>query len=464
MPSPADNEREDDFMRRCMADPEANSSFGDPAQRYAFCQTQWENRDVSATPKALLPIIAGRKQGGKFGGGITTADRYVRHVLDTCSGPEYRKDIDAVLKRASETLVFCDPKSGVEASKRAVAGMEALLPKGIKAPEKTLMVLQHVVTTPKEDRDTDVLVTEGAMLDPKSPLLWQHMHNFPIGKVLATIDHTKDVLRIATALLDLNELTEDAAKLIEADVLRFSHGFRALEWEERKDKDGQPIYGFRVNKFEIMEVSLVSVPSNTDAEIELFAAGKLHSPEFKSHAKHLMDQRNITAPGADFSEKSGKPEGDGAPAGEPAEPSAGAKAQGGPEDQAADPPGPDTGEKRGRVLSQRNQDALTETIDDLSELASGDGLTRAQKALVNKAISRLKSVLKEAQAGNDDDEERQHDPEPKAELTVADAMTYVLAEGTAKELNQLADTLKTLREVSESDADGEAYRSAVGIS
>lgn len=450
-----------------MADPEANVDFPDPGQRYAFCQSQWENRDVSTTPKSLLATIAGRKQGGTFGGGITTADRYVRHVLDTCEQPEFLKDTDAVLKRAAETLTYCDPKSGVEASKRAVQGMEALLPKGVTAPEKTLMVLQHVVTTPREDRDTDVLVTEGAMLDPKAPLLWQHLHQFPIGKVLATIDHTKDILRIATALLDLNELTEDAAKLIEADVLRFSHGFRALEWEERKDKDGQPIYGFKVNKFEIMEVSLVSVPSNVDAEIELFAAGKLASPEFKSHAKHLMEaNRKTTAPGADFPAKPGKPEDKGAPAGEPAEPPEGAKAQGGPEDKGADPQGPDH-EKRGRVLSQRNQDALQEVIDDLSELSDSD-LTRAQKALVSKAISRLKAVLKEAQAGNDDEDEdkRNAQPEPKAtdELTVDDAMAFVLAEATSSELERFQNTILTFRQIAEDDARGAAYRQAVGVS
>lgn len=464
MPDPKPNEREDDFIRRCMADPEANSTFSDPAQRYAFCQSQWENRDVTTTPKSLLLEIAQRKQGGTFGGGITTADRYVRQVADECgSWPQFVKDADALLKRAAQTLTYCDPASGVDQSKRAVAGMESLLPKGVKAPEKTLMVLQHVVTTPREDRDTDVLVTEGAMLDPKSPLLWQHLHTFPIGKVLATLDHTKDILRIATALLDLNEMTEDAAKLIEADVLRFSHGFRALEWQERKDDQGKPIYGFQVNKFEIMEVSLVSVPSNVDAEIELYAAGKLASPEFKAHAKHFYDQRKTTAPGASFT-KDGEPVGKGDPAGEPADPTSGGdEPQGGRVDKGADPSGPDD-TKRGRVLSQRNQDALQECIDDLSELASGE-LTRAQKALVNKAIARLRSVLKEAQAGNDDDEERDGESDPKAaEITVKDAMAYVLSEATPAELDQLADTLKTLRDVAESERQGAAYRQAVGIS
>ena len=413
--------------------------------------------------KTLLQQIATRKKGGTFGGGITTADRYVRNVIDTFGGGgDYVKaaDLGAILKRASETLTFCDPEGTIE-KQRIVTDPDDLLPKGkkLKLPENTLMVLQHVVTTPREDRDTDVLVTEGAQLDPKAPLLWQHLHTFPIGKVVATLDHTKDVLRVLTALLDINELTSDAAKLIEAEVLRFSHGFRALDWEERKDKEGNPIYGFKVNKFEIMEVSLVSVPSNVDAEIELFAAGKLASPEFKAHAKHLHDLRTVQAPGIGTGEK-------GAPAGEPAEPSGeGGQPSGGPEGKAADPPEPDHNEpndteKRGRVLSQRNQDALTETIDDLKELSEEDDLTRAQKALVNKAISRLRAVLKEAQA----DDEANTDPTPKAaEFTVSDAMAFVLSEANSSELEKLGDTLRALRDVSDEDAKASEYRRAVGV-
>jgi HK97 family phage prohead protease len=468
MPEPRDREREDAFLQRCMGDPEANADFPDAGQRYAFCLSQWENRTVSTTPDNLLATIASRKQGGTHGAGITTADRYVRHVLDCCGrGPEICQDLDAAMKRASETLAFCDPDSGLEQCKRAVGGMEALLPKGVKAPDNTLMLLQHVITTPREDRDTDVLVTEGAVLDPKAPLLWQHLHTFPIGKVLATVDHTKEVLRVVTALLDLNELTADAAKLIEADVLRFSHGFRALDWEERKDERGNPIYGYRVNKFEVMEVSLVSVPSNVDAEIELFAAGKLASPQFKAHAQHFYDLRQTIVPGHNPAAAAHTGVDKGEPAGKaaatPGEDAA--ASSGGHGDPVASPPAPMTppADKTGRVLSQRNQDALSEVIDDLTELVGGE-LTRAQKALVNKAITRLKGVLKEASAGNDDDDDKRSTAvnAPAAELTVPEAMAFLLREASSAELTKLAETLEALRAVHDADAKAAAYRRAVG--
>lgn len=455
MPTPTNDEREDDFFRRCMRDPEANTSHPDPAARYSFCQVQWENRSVNDDQKtiALLEAATKRASGQKFGYGITTADRYVRHAIDTC-GSQFPDlgDRDAVLKRASETLTFCDP--GCVLEKRAVSDMQALLPKGVKTPENTLMVLQHVITTPREDRDTDILVTEGAMLDPKAPLLWQHMHTFPIGKVLATIDHTKDVLRVATALLDINEMTADAAKLIEADVLRFSHGFRALEWEERKDKDGNPIYGFKVLKFEVMEVSLVSVPSNVDAEIELFAAGKLASPQFKAHAKALFDARTKQAPGVEL---------ESAPAKKAPEPEPKTKE---PEPKTKEPEGPATDEKRGRVLSARNVNAINETISDLDELKTSDELSRAQKALVSKSIGRLKQVLKDA--GGDDEEAAapaSKGAEEEAEpLTVDDAMAFVLREADPDQQDRFASSLRALRAVRDGDAKAANYRQAVGVS
>ena len=299
MPTPTNGEQRDAFLARCMGDGEAVADFPDVDQRYAFCNVQWEERSVSNDPhKDLLTAVRSRTGGGSFGYGITTADRYIRSVVDCCGADSFGSELDAVLKRAAGTLTYACPEMVVE-EKRAMSGFEELVPKGVKIPSRTLMVLQHVVTTPREDRDTDVLVTAGAQLDPKAPLLWQHMHTLPIGKVLATITHSEKVLRVATALLDLNELTSDAAKLIEADVLRFSHGFRALEYNERKRQAGNPeaYPGFEIKRFEIMEVSLVSVPSNVDAEVELYAAGKLASPMFKAHAKFFFDQRPVTVPG-----------------------------------------------------------------------------------------------------------------------------------------------------------------------
>ena len=45
MPSPNKGETKEHFISRCMGDEEANSTFPEQDQRYAFCNSQWERRN-----------------------------------------------------------------------------------------------------------------------------------------------------------------------------------------------------------------------------------------------------------------------------------------------------------------------------------------------------------------------------------------------------------------------------------
>lgn len=51
MPEPLMNENRDEFLDRCMIDAEAQSDFPDNDQRYAFCNSQWDNRNKNETMK-----------------------------------------------------------------------------------------------------------------------------------------------------------------------------------------------------------------------------------------------------------------------------------------------------------------------------------------------------------------------------------------------------------------------------
>jgi len=165
--------------------------------------------------------------------------------------------------------------------------------------KNALLAFKHTVTTATEDRDNDVLESKGAILDPMAPLLLHHMHTLPVGGVLSQLEQTDNKLTAATVLIDLNAETSDIAKLIDAGVLRFSHGFRPLEWEERtKTSSGMP--GFRFIKYEIMEVSLVAVPSNPSAEMELVEGMKLASDLFKGYRDDLLAKRPVMVPGCTF--------------------------------------------------------------------------------------------------------------------------------------------------------------------
>lgn len=255
----------------------------------------------------VLELIKGRtKRRAEFGYGITTADQYLQRAIAEAGRAVTHRAFEIAnpeeaLQKASKRLVYANPDMVTEKRATSRASFGDLLPEGVTAPAHTQMVFRHTITTPREDRDKDILETGGAVLDPKAPLLWQHINDLPIGAVLAQVEHTKKVLRAVTALLDLNELTEDAAKLIEAEVLRISHGFRVLDFEERKAEEDSPWPGLHIKRFEIMEVSLVSVPSNVDAELELFSRGKLASEYFRAHAKHFLEERKkAQAPGVNL--------------------------------------------------------------------------------------------------------------------------------------------------------------------
>jgi HK97 family phage prohead protease len=358
------------------------------------------------TFEELLAKIKARKGGEPFGYGLTTADVYVRQMVKAvgacaaanCFGDG---DVESLLKESESRLVFSSEDSCIEDKATSIEEMKAILPKDVDLPKNTLMVLRHKLTTPREDRDRDILRTEGAIIDPKMPMLWQHMHTLPIGKRVATLTHDSKVLRLASVLLDINELTSDAAKLIEADVLRFSHGFRTLDWEDRFDKGGQWL-GFDIKSFEIMEASLVSVPSNVDAEIELYSRDKLKSDIMKSHAKSLFDARPVVAPGVEFvAEIKATVE-------EPVVPvEPGGAVSTGKETkwvvvyetgkkvtpENCEPVSQLVEVKAGRELSASNMKLLASILDDLNELADAEDLKRGSLALVVRCRDQLKELI-----------------------------------------------------------------------
>jgi SpoVK/Ycf46/Vps4 family AAA+-type ATPase len=252
---------------------------------------------VSVNQQVIAAVRSRNGRKAEFGYGVTTADKYVSQVVKAMPGC-----VDADLeKEAAYKLVACNQDMVTEEKATNEVEWKKLVPSGVDVPKGTMMVFRHVITTPREDRDKDVLLTEGATLDPKAPLLWQHMHVFPIGKVLAKVQHDKNVLRAVSAIIempgDLGKIAGDAVSLVEAEVMRISHGFNVSEFEPRKQADDEEFPGFLIRGFEIMEVSLVSIPSNVDAEIELFSAGKLKSDLFQKHAKYLADQRPVQKQG-----------------------------------------------------------------------------------------------------------------------------------------------------------------------
>lgn len=229
---------------------------------------------------------------------IGTADEYLR-TLAKCTGnlcptdraryagPEFEKR----LKEAASIPVYGNDfmpftsfvKSGLKATDDAG---------GAKRPA-ALCRIEGVYTSTKEDRDKDILEAGGAELDNNMPVLWQHDPTAPIGAHREIVAQDKSRVIGAYEIAD-TPLGADAAYLAEFGALRHSHGFRPKEFEPITEKSGghEIVTGFHVLKYEMMEISLVSVPSNTDAVITGLSRGKLKSPIAKSWAGALDARRS----------------------------------------------------------------------------------------------------------------------------------------------------------------------------
>jgi len=262
---------------------------------------------LNATQMKMLAEVKRRQSENfsfkEFGCGLSIASQYVKGWSDLIGGVKSSYltgiDINEAIKRSENIFTWCDgdqPDDATKAGKDFFDSGASLkkfkLPEGVEVPKNTLMVFRNVITTNAEDRDGDILHTAGAKIDEPMPLLWQHMSALPIGKMLSVDTHNEKMLRVFSVLLDMNELTEDTAKLIEAKVLRISHGFIPLKFTERETESKDvPWRGFDIKEFEVMEESTVSVPSNRAAVIDMFSRDVFKSPIMQGIGKELFDNR-----------------------------------------------------------------------------------------------------------------------------------------------------------------------------
>ena len=266
---------------------------------------------MSINQTLLNEIKARGESSTPYGQGIMTADRYVK-TLHECAGSDMcyqfaatkQNSFDDVLRKAASTLVYRN--EDMVADKDSI-DFKAGAYGGIELPKDTLVVFRHVLTTPRKDRDGDILRTQGAEVDPKMLLLWQHVHTLPIGKMLGVVSHTDKSLELVSAIVDMNAVCHDAAVMVDNDMARFSHGFRALEFDRLKDDDGQDLGGFDIKRFEVMEESIVSIPSNADAEntevlLSLVEGGKLTSQMMKEVGKTIRAKRPLQVAGVEIDE------------------------------------------------------------------------------------------------------------------------------------------------------------------
>ena len=125
-----------------------------------------------------------------------------------------------------------------------------------------------IASTPKQDRDNDILDMVGAKFALPIPLLWMHDHNMPIGEVVeATVTAKGIEITAKIAKIDedgtLKDRIDEAWQSIKSGLVKcLSIGFRPLEYNYLEDS-----WGLHIKEWEWYELSAVTVPANPDAVI-----------------------------------------------------------------------------------------------------------------------------------------------------------------------------------------------------
>jgi HK97 family phage prohead protease len=146
--------------------------------------------------------------------------------------------------------------------------------------------IKVVVSTPTPDRVRDIVVPEGGDFGnyQRNPIvLRQHDPSKPVGTAVVEVKSGRVEALITFAPVGASAVADETCALCKSGVLStVSAGFSVLD--EEPIKGG----GFRIKKWELLEISIVTIPANPDAvTIERSA-----SPSFKVGASRAFDIAN----------------------------------------------------------------------------------------------------------------------------------------------------------------------------
>lgn len=139
----------------------------------------------------------------------------------------------------------------------------------VKSFSEDERVITGIASTPSPDRDGDILEPEGAEFGSAIPFLWQHDHSRPVGQ--CTVRRVSEGLEITATLVkpepgmpsQLAARLDEAWAAIKTGLVRgLSVGFRPHEYTFL---DGGGLHFLR---WELMEVSAVTVPANAECTIQ----------------------------------------------------------------------------------------------------------------------------------------------------------------------------------------------------
>lgn len=139
----------------------------------------------------------------------------------------------------------------------------------IRSADDDARVIEGIASTPTPDRYDDIVEPKGAKYALPMPLLWQHDHASPVGTVeFAKLTADGIPFKATIARIDepgtLKDRLDEAWQSVKAKLVRaVSIGFRPLEYSYMDTG------GVRYLSWEWLELSLVTIPANADATINV---------------------------------------------------------------------------------------------------------------------------------------------------------------------------------------------------
>lgn len=156
--------------------------------------------------------------------------------------------------------------------------------------------VEGIASTPTTDRMGDSVDPMGAKFATPMPLLWQHRHDMPVGNMtLATptkkgIPFTAQIPKIKEAGT-LKDRVDEAIHSIQYGLVKaVSIGFSILEGGYEVMDNG----GLDIKSWEWLELSLVTIPANSEAVITAVKSADQASLSALGHKGNLDDD---SAPG-----------------------------------------------------------------------------------------------------------------------------------------------------------------------
>lgn len=146
----------------------------------------------------------------------------------------------------------------------------------LKSIDDESRIIRGIASTPSTDRAGDIVEPKGATFSLPFPLLAQHDHSSPIGEVVSANVTDKGIEIEARIAKDSGlDYVERTWKQIKSGLVRgLSIGFRGLETELTPSKKG-----IRFKKYEIIELSAVTIPCNAQASIFSIKQLDLNGPD-----------------------------------------------------------------------------------------------------------------------------------------------------------------------------------------